>query len=82
MMELARSHNFPRLYDLQKEKKWAQKEGMSVSDRVGKKVGILGYGSIGRQGESHNLFFNIKVVREDCLQPPSELRHAEPQHVG
>ena len=51
MMDLVHSHNFPQLYDLQKEKKWAQKEGMDVSDRVGKRVGILGYGSIGRQGE-------------------------------
>jgi phosphoglycerate dehydrogenase-like enzyme len=52
MMDLVHSHNLPKLYDLQKEKRWAQKEGMSVSDRVGKRVGILGYGSIGRQGES------------------------------
>jgi hypothetical protein len=51
MMDLVHSHKYPRLYDLQKEKKWAQKEGMEVSDRVGKRVGILGYGSIGRQGE-------------------------------
>tara|TARA_R110002003_G_scaffold234_5_gene16936 strand:- start:23219 stop:23410 length:192 start_codon:yes stop_codon:yes gene_type:complete len=52
MMDLVHSHNLPKLYDLQKEKRWAQKEGMRVSDRVGKRVGILGYGSIGRQGES------------------------------
>jgi len=51
MMDLVHSHNLPRLLDLQKEKKWNQKEGMEVSDRVGKRVGILGYGSIGRQGE-------------------------------
>jgi hypothetical protein len=51
MMDLVHSHKYPRLYDLQKEKKWAQKEGMEVSDRVGKRAGILGYGSIGRQGE-------------------------------
>jgi phosphoglycerate dehydrogenase-like enzyme len=50
MMDLVHSHSFPKLYDLQKEKAWKQKEGMNVSDRVGKRVGILGYGSIGRQG--------------------------------
>jgi phosphoglycerate dehydrogenase-like enzyme len=51
MMDLVQSHVFPKLYDAQKEKKWKQSEGMKVSDRVGKRVGILGYGSIGRQGE-------------------------------
>lgn len=50
MMNLVHSHSFPRLYDLQKEKTWKSKDGMNVSDRVGKRVGILGYGSIGRQG--------------------------------
>ncbi|OAL07444.1 hypothetical protein IQ06DRAFT_289164 [Phaeosphaeriaceae sp. SRC1lsM3a] len=49
MMDLVHSHQFPKLYDLQKQKTWKQKEGMDVSDRVGKRVGILGYGSIGRQ---------------------------------
>jgi len=67
MMDLVHSHNFPRLYDLQKEKKWAQKEGMDVSDRVGKRVGILGYGSIGRQGEfdpfSNRLFVSVGIGR-------------------
>lgn len=57
MMDLVHSHNLPRLYDLQKEKRWNQKEGMEVSDRVGKRVGILGYGSIGRQGESNIPYF-------------------------
>jgi phosphoglycerate dehydrogenase-like enzyme len=57
MMDLVHSHSFPKLYDFQKQKSWKQKEGMSVSDRVGKRVGILGYGSIGRQGESANIPF-------------------------
>jgi phosphoglycerate dehydrogenase-like enzyme len=58
MMELVHSHQFPTLYELQKEKTWRQSAGMDVSDRVGKKVGILGYGSIGRQGtlQSHSRF--------------------------
>ncbi|KAF3033603.1 hypothetical protein E8E11_002981 [Didymella keratinophila] len=49
MMDLVHSHNYTKLYDLQKERTWNQREGMNVSDRVGKRVGILGYGSIGRQ---------------------------------
>lgn len=50
MMDLVHSHSYTKLYDNQKKKVWDQKVGMNVSDRVGKKVGILGYGSIGRQG--------------------------------
>jgi phosphoglycerate dehydrogenase-like enzyme len=49
MMNLVHSHGYPALYDAQKEHRWNQKQGMKVSDRVGKRVGILGYGSIGRQ---------------------------------
>jgi hypothetical protein len=57
MMDLVHSHKFPKLYDLQKEKTWKQAVGMGISDRVGKRVGILGYGSIGRQGTFHHLLF-------------------------
>jgi len=49
MMNLVHSHSYTKLYDNQKKKVWDQKVGMSVSDRVGKRVGVLGYGSIGRQ---------------------------------
>ncbi|KAF2855442.1 hypothetical protein T440DRAFT_463846 [Plenodomus tracheiphilus IPT5] len=49
MMDLVYSHNYTKLYDLQQKKEWKQSVGMNVSDRVGKRVGILGYGSIGRQ---------------------------------
>jgi phosphoglycerate dehydrogenase-like enzyme len=50
MMDLVHSHSYTKLYDNQKNKIWDQKVGMNVSDRVGKRVGVLGYGSIGRQG--------------------------------
>ncbi|KAG9204059.1 hypothetical protein G6514_001695 [Epicoccum nigrum] len=49
MMDLVHSHGYTKLYDLQKERRWDQRVGMGVSDRVGKRVGVLGYGSIGRQ---------------------------------
>ncbi|KAJ4372182.1 hypothetical protein N0V83_003955 [Neocucurbitaria cava] len=51
MMDLVQSHNYVNLWEQQKKKEWKQSMGMSVSDRVGKRVGILGYGSIGRQGK-------------------------------
>lgn len=51
MMDLVHSHNYVNLWELQKQREWKQSAGMNVSDRVGKRVGILGYGSIGRQGE-------------------------------
>lgn len=50
MMDLVHSHSYTKLYDNQKKKYWDQRVGMNVSDRVGKRVGVLGYGSIGRQG--------------------------------
>ncbi|KAF2253341.1 hypothetical protein BU26DRAFT_515709 [Trematosphaeria pertusa] len=50
MMDLVHSHKYTILYDAQKRKEWKQKVGMEgVSDNVGKRVGVLGYGSIGRQ---------------------------------
>jgi hypothetical protein len=72
MMNLVHSHSFPALYDLQKEKTWRQKTGMNVSDRVGKRVGILGYGSIGRQGKWDVISFcSVDLVggRSRCQHP-------------
>lgn len=53
MTALVQNHKYNMLHDLQKEKKWG-KENMSKElnqsrDMVGQRVGILGYGSIGRQ---------------------------------
>lgn len=75
MMDLVHSHNLPRLLDLQKERKWNQKEGMQVSDRVGKRVGILGYGSIGRQGEFAH-FFRRNLPSEELSPGNREPRHS------
>lgn len=52
-MDLVNSHKFLPLYEAQKRKEWDQAKGMAgVRDAVGKRVGVLGYGSIGRQGKS------------------------------
>lgn len=53
MTALVQSHKYNQLYELQKEHKWG-KTGTSddyhtVRDMVGRRLGVLGYGSIGRQ---------------------------------
>ena len=55
MTALVHSHKYNKLYELQKKHHWG-KEGVedefrSVRDKVGQRLGVLGYGSIGRQGE-------------------------------
>ncbi|USW54640.1 Putative D-isomer specific 2-hydroxyacid dehydrogenase, NAD-binding domain-containing protein [Septoria linicola] len=51
---LAQSHGYNQLYELQKKRQWGDKRAAAsnynnVRDWVGRRVGILGYGSIGRQ---------------------------------
>lgn len=53
MTALVHSHKYKQLYDLQKQRKWG-KSGVeddyhNVRDMVGLRLGVLGYGSIGRQ---------------------------------
>lgn len=51
MSALVRSHRYNILHDLQKEHKWGKFGGEQhdVRDWVGRRLGVLGYGSIGRQ---------------------------------
>ncbi|KAF2739287.1 hypothetical protein EJ04DRAFT_531930 [Polyplosphaeria fusca] len=49
MMNLVHSHDYTRFYDAQKRKEWLGFGGLNMRDQVGQRVGILGYGSIGRQ---------------------------------
>ncbi|KXL46053.1 hypothetical protein M433DRAFT_66173 [Acidomyces richmondensis BFW] len=52
MTALVQSHHYNKLHDLQKEHKWGSKdmsEYRNVKDNVGRTLGVLGYGSIGRQ---------------------------------
>lgn len=52
MTALIQSHHYNTLYEQQKRHEWGGKgRRMMVNDMVGQKIGILGYGSIGRQGE-------------------------------
>lgn len=59
MMDLVHNHKYIDLYEQQRKKEWQQKTGMNVQDRVGKRVGILGYGSIGRQGKWINSSMHV-----------------------
>ncbi|KAK3066808.1 hypothetical protein LTR53_016684, partial [Teratosphaeriaceae sp. CCFEE 6253] len=54
MTALVQSHKYNSLHDLQKEHQWGKKQRgnsdyHSVRDMVGRRLGVLGYGSIGRQ---------------------------------
>ncbi|KAI7235862.1 hypothetical protein KC330_g4033 [Hortaea werneckii] len=54
MTALVQSHKYNQLHDLQKEHKWGDKKSAAddfhnVHDMVGRRLGVLGYGSIGRQ---------------------------------
>ncbi|KKY26094.1 putative 2-hydroxyacid dehydrogenase [Diplodia seriata] len=50
MTTLVRTHFYNDLHDAQKEHKWAKyAPSQTVHDLVGQRLGVLGYGSIGRQ---------------------------------
>ncbi|KAF2271945.1 NAD(P)-binding protein [Westerdykella ornata] len=49
MMDLIHSHKYLDFYEAQQRCEWSQARGMKIRDKVGKTVGVLGYGSIGRQ---------------------------------
>jgi phosphoglycerate dehydrogenase-like enzyme len=53
MTALVHSHRYPKLYEWQKDHHWGKGDNhadlMHISDMVGQRLGVLGYGSIGRQ---------------------------------
>ena len=51
MTALVQSHKYNELYELQKQHVWGKHSGdyVTVRDMVGRRLGVLGYGSIGRQ---------------------------------
>lgn len=54
MTGLVQSHKYKQLYELQKARRWGkqgseQTDFHTVRDQVGRRLGVLGYGSIGRQ---------------------------------
>ncbi len=68
MMDLVHSHRFTSLWEQQKRKEWKFDLNKMVSDRVGKRVGVFGYGSIGRQGEStFSLYYQYEIQLRSCI---------------
>ena len=50
MTALVHTHSYKKLYELQKKHEWGKLSGnRDMRDRVGLRLGVLGYGSIGRQ---------------------------------
>jgi phosphoglycerate dehydrogenase-like enzyme len=49
MSLLTFGHGYDQLYEQQKKQKWDPSTARNVQDLVGQRLGVLGYGSIGRQ---------------------------------
>lgn len=49
MTGLVASHKYNQLYESQKKRVWDRGSEYKVRDQVGRRIGVLGYGSIGRQ---------------------------------
>ncbi|KAF2674239.1 D-3-phosphoglycerate dehydrogenase [Microthyrium microscopicum] len=49
MTLLIHGHKYLPMYDAQKERKWSRNFSNGTRDLVGQRIGILGYGAIGRQ---------------------------------
>lgn len=64
MTSLVQSHSFKQLYESQKAHEWNRPHdgGMYVSDLPGQRIGILGYGSIGRQVARVSKAFGMTVL--------------------
>jgi len=72
-MMLALGHNLPRFFQLQAKNKWMQDKGHKYSpvELSGKAVGIVGYGSIGRQVARLVRGFGADVlaIKRDVMHP-------------
>lgn len=52
MALLVRTHHYDQFHDAQKAHRWEKyRPGQTVRDLAGQRIGVLGYGSIGRQGK-------------------------------
>jgi phosphoglycerate dehydrogenase-like enzyme len=51
MTLLVNNHSYNPMYESQKLHKWDREWSWGLKDLVGQRIGVLGYGAIGRQGE-------------------------------
>lgn len=65
------ARNYNVMYEAQKQHKWDKDTPWMQTnyDQVGKKVGILGYGSIGRQSMSDILKLKRNKLANNCQLP-------------
>lgn len=57
MTALVHHHKYNDIYELQRERKWgAHGQFWGVRDMVKQRIGILGYGGIGRHGMSMSIY--------------------------
>jgi phosphoglycerate dehydrogenase-like enzyme len=51
MTLLVNNHSYNPMYESQKLHKWDREWAWGMKDLVGQRIGVLGYGAIGRQGK-------------------------------
>jgi phosphoglycerate dehydrogenase-like enzyme len=62
MTTLAHSHHYNTLYEQQKQQEWKPNYARAVNDLVGQRLGVLGYGSIGRQAANVAKALGMEVI--------------------
>lgn len=70
---LAHSHQFPTMLDWQRERKWGSiRQFATVRDMVGQRLGVLGYGAIGRQVARVGKAMGMDVIAFTASPRPTE----------
>jgi hypothetical protein len=63
MTLLIQGHKYNGLHDAQKERKWNKQVAQGTRDVIGQRIGVLGYGGIGRQG----WYYSIVISNDKIL---------------
>lgn len=82
---LVHTHRYKGLYENQKRHKWSRDTGdggeRSVRDRVGLRIGILGYGSIGRQVGRLAKAMGMEVVAYTASEKDTPEKRRDPGFI-
>ncbi len=80
-MMLAWIYKIPLMLQHQRQKHWEDKRGdvFSPTHLRGKTLGIVGYGSIGRElaRASHALGMNVLAIKRDVMEPTDHISYVE-----